>query len=188
MGSKSAQRAQKKREKARKKRAGKKHVTRQASSAGFKQASQWPVGDCWATDTYGERGAQVLVAFSRVHESGRVAVAFFDLDLGEDGVRDVTTFGNVTEAQVMGEVGLRGGDDTVIQVDPALAVKLVLTARDIMYSSDTPPKSYADAISLFGDIRAEDSHEDILTGLDDTEEVEAPTGMFHGVKKFLGLV
>ncbi|MCO4744779.1 MAG: hypothetical protein KC912_08320 [Proteobacteria bacterium] len=186
MADKRTQRAQKKREKARKKRAGKQHVGRAAASGGLKSAAGWPTGDCWATDTYDQRGTDVLVCFTRQNESGRVAAAFFEIDLTEEGVRKVQTFGNVTDQQVMGEIGQRSDEDTtVVQVDPSLAVKIVLAARDLM---DDAPKGYGDAVGLFGEIDPEDALEDIPTGYEPTEEVVVPTGLFSGVKRFFGLI
>lgn len=186
MADKRAQRAQKKREKDRKKRqaARSKRGTRKTSTS-LAAAAGWPLGECWISDNWDQRGANVLVGFSRMPSGGLGAAAFFELDLAEDGVTKVDAYRRVNSDQVMGEAANRAGERTVLALDPALGVKLVHAARELQ---DSEPSKLGDAMVLFGDIGPEDSDEEILTGLDDTEEVETETGLFYGVRRFFGLV
>ena len=84
----------KSREKARKTR-GSRAAT--GGPASTDRGTNWPVGDCFASGNWYERGARVDVAFSRRHADARVIAAFLVLDLAT---------GQVEQAEVLG--GLNG--------------------------------------------------------------------------------
>ena len=185
MADKRTAKAQRKREKDRLKRSRAKKQRRGvgATGSGMRAAAAWPLGDCWVSEGYDQPGAEVLVAFSRMHGTGRGSVAFFSLDLAEQGVVAVDTFSKVTPMQVMGEMGQRAGEERqVIQADPALVVKLVYEARTL----GAEPGGVAEAMRLFGDVRPEDCDEEFVVGLPDTDEVEMKEpGMFGRLNRWL---
>lgn len=165
--------AQKKREKDRLKRSRAKKERRGGGTtgSGMRAASSWPLGECWVSEGYDQPGAQVLAAFSRMHGTGRGSVAFFSLDLAEEGVISVDTFSKVTPMQVMGEMGQRSGEGRqVMEAEPALVVKLVHEARTLGQA----PQGLDDAMRLFGDVRPEDCDEEFIVGLPGTDEFAAP--------------
>ena len=113
MADKRTQRAQAKRAKEKKKRSkareARAHANRTVGS-GLASALKLPVGECWVSDNWDQRGARVAVAFSRMSAQGLGAVAFFECDLAEGGVIEASTFTRVTPDQVMGSAGQKGGE------------------------------------------------------------------------------
>ncbi|TNE84680.1 MAG: hypothetical protein EP330_28840 [Deltaproteobacteria bacterium] len=185
MADKRTQRAQKKREKDKKKR----EVARQSrgpatqkAGKGLGSSAQLPVGECWVSDNWDQRGAQVAVAFSRMNAQGLGAVAFFECDLAEHGITEVSTFTRVTPGQVMGTAGQNGGERTMMEADPALAVKIAHTARGL-----GEVDGVSEAFVLFGDVRPEDCADEILTGPPEPKRPPKDGGIFGAIGRLFGI-
>lgn len=160
MGSKRDRRAQQKREKAKKKRdsarrsRGSRHAPPSPDAAGgglsAEACASWPVSECYLSQNWHEHGPRLQAVFTRAASDGRVAAAFFELDLAEEGVVDVLFRAPVSEQGVLGEVARRSESlGEPLQVDDALRVrKAVEAAREL----GGDPPGLADALALFGDL------------------------------------
>jgi hypothetical protein len=168
MADKATVRKQKRREKQRKVREKKQKGRRDRNASargGLDKAVHWPIGECYLSSNWHEQGAQVHAAFVRTHPSGRSAVAMMEVDLAHRGV-------------VSCEVGIVPGLDHVrallmersdpypmLETSPAQVVAVV--EAGVAHGATegaTPPKGYADARNLFGDVDAEDSPHEVLVG------------------------
>lgn len=185
MADKRTQRAQEKRAKDKKKRTKAREVrsvTHAKVGTGLGSAVKLPVGECWVSDNWDQQGAQVAVAFSRMSGQGLGTVAFFECDLAERGVVEASTFTRVSADQVMGTAGQKGGERTMMVADPALAVKVVTTARGLGEVAGV-----AEACQLFGDVRAEDCRDDVLTGPSQAKQPPRDGGIFGAIGRLFGI-
>jgi len=156
----------------------------------IEQARRWPMASCWASDNWHEQGAHVHVAFTRRHDDGRMAAAFFELDLADKGVVHVLADAPMTQAEIHGELAKRGHDGRALfEIDPMLAVKLVNTARDWGVKQGHDQHSGLQrAQRLFGGVRGSKAREEVRTGYPDPNAPKAPPasdGMLSGLKKRL---
>ena len=183
----------KKREKVRKKRSdaqrrrGSRKVLGMAADR-IEQARRWPMAGCWASQNWYEQGASVHVAFTRRHDDGRMAAAFFDLDLEARGVTGVTADAPLTTAEIHAELAKRSDQGVaMIEIDPTLAVKLVNTARDWgTKQGHDQPSGLQRAQRLFGGIRGSKAREEILTGSPDPNAPKPPPrseGLLSSLKR-----
>lgn len=185
----------KKREKVRKKRtaAQQRRGTRKVlgmTADRIEQTRNWPMATCWASDNWHEQGAQVVVAFCRRHDDGRMAAAYFELDLAERGVVSVHADAPLTEVQVHTELAKHSSEERpLLEVDPMLAVKLVHTARDWgVKQGHDQPSGLQRAARIFGGVRGSKAREEIRTGVPDPNAPPPqPTsdGMFASLKRRL---
>jgi hypothetical protein len=185
MADKRTQRAQAKRAKDKKKRSKARDARAQAHrkvGSGLASSLKLPVGECWVSDNWDQQGAKVLVAFSRMSGQGLGAVAFFECDLAEGGVTEVSTFTRVTPDQVMGSAGQMGGERTMMVEDPTLAVKVVTVARGLGEVSGVP-----EACRLFGEVRAEDCAEEVRTGQPEPVRPPRDGGIFGAIGRLFGI-
>jgi hypothetical protein len=185
-------------ERARQKRAAKKKESRQEAAADRarrimreapaslpaarasapEDAAGWPVHECWATEEWYEQGARVHVTFARRHESGRVAAAFFDVDLAEAGVVQASWRDDLTEQGYRYEVSERAQERVMREVEPALAVKIV--QEGLAWGErrgHDQAEGAARAMALFGDVRASKARDAVLTGRPDVVEREPRKGL-----------
>jgi hypothetical protein len=156
----------------------------------MERARRWPMWDCWVSQGWDEQGATVHCCFARRHDDGRIAAAFFELDLLENGVLSVTARSPVTPSEVHAELGRRGGEDAALMsCEPALVVKPVESARDHGDSrGHRQPSGLKRARRLFGSITGRKSPYDVVVGVPDPN---APAkakkeGWFAGLKNRLG--
>lgn len=187
----------KKREKQKKKRddarrtRGSRRPPESGGTADVSEALAWPVGDAWISENWHERGAHAHALFTRRHESGRLAVSVFEADLAERGIVEARAVSGVSEGAVQGELVRRSSDGrAMVAAEPALVVKLVRVAADHGTSrGHALPAGYASALSLFGDVRAADAPQEILTGTEDApaEAAGRQEGFLATLKRRLGL-
>lgn len=171
MGSKRDNRAQKKREKSRKKRDDARRTRGSrpgiqspavASGLAAAEAVRWPVGECYLSQHWHEHGPHLHAVFTRAASDGRVAVAFFELDLESGGVIDVLFRAPVSADAVLGEVARRSelsGDP--IQVSDALRVR---KAVEVAMELGGAPAMLPEALALFGDLDPRACEDSFLTG------------------------
>jgi len=156
----------------------------------MEQARRWPMWDCWVSQGWEQQGAQVHCCFARRHDDGRIAAAFFELDLAEKGVLAVAARSPVTAAEVHAELGRRSGEDTALMsCEPTLVVKLVDSARDFGEKQGIDqPSGLKRARRLFGSVSGRKSPHEILVGRPDQEAPARPPkeGWFSGLKRRLG--
>ena len=173
MASKQDLRAQKKREKDRKKRdqARKTRGSRPAPAGvaverrglSAAECSTWPVGECFLSQNWHEHGPRVQAVFTRVHQDGRVAAVFCDVDLRREGVLDVLFRAPVTADGVLGEVARRSeaNAEQPIQVDDPLRVaKVIETGLALGSGAD----GVGELRALLGDVDTRACPDPILTG------------------------
>jgi hypothetical protein len=193
VSSKIHHRAAKKRQKQRKKRQsaqdqrGSRKVLGMASDR-IEQAQRWPMSDCWASDNWHEQGATVEVCFTRRHEDGRMAAAFFTIDLADKGVVQVSADAPLTLTDIHGKLAKRGANGhAMLEVEPSLVVKLVDTGRDFgVKQGHVQPSGLKRARKLFAGIRGGKCPHDITTGPYDPNAPKASPrsrGLFEGLKK-----
>ena len=155
------------------------------------RARRWPMWDCWASQNWHEQGAHVYCCFARKHDDGTIAAVFFELDLAERGVLEVATKIPATAAEVHEELAKISGEDVaIVEVDPALVVKLVDAARDHgVKRGHDQPSGLARARRIFGSIHGSRSRHEVLVGEADPNapRVEPSAGWFSGLKQSLGL-
>ena len=82
----------------------------------------------------------------------------------------------------MGSAGQKGGERTMMVEDPTLAVKVVTVARGLGEVSGV-----AEACRLFGDVRAEDCVEDVLTGPPEAKPPPRDGGIFGAIGRLFGI-
>ncbi len=163
-----------------------------ASADAVKQAGTWPMWEAWATEDWYERGAHVHVCFSRKHDDGRIAAAFFELDLADKGILDATARTDATVQAVRMELGRRSGDEkAMVEVEPDLVVKLVDTAHHWGEKHGHPvPSSFQRARGVFGSTSGRHCDHEIRCGTHDPNEAPAASGQdgwFSKLKQAVGL-
>lgn len=174
MASKNERRAQKKREKNKKKRTaahkarGSRRPADVPSSAAPKradvrEATGWPTGDCYLSETWPEHGPVVQGGFVRQHANGRCAAVFFQADLRRGGVADILAHGDVSSDAVLGEMVRRSeaAGHAMVIVEPDLVVKAFRTALELQ---DDDVAGTAEALALFGDLDGSGVDYALLTG------------------------
>lgn len=156
----------------------------------MERAGRWPLFDCWASQNWHEQGAHVYCCFARRHDDGTVAAAFFELDLAEKGVLEVSTKAPIAPADVHAELSRLATDDiAIVGVDPTLVVQLVDAAWDLgRDNGHSQPSGLKRARKIFGSTHASKGRHEILTG---TPDPNAPKqaesgGLFSGIAKRLG--
>ena len=185
------ERNRKKRDQARASRGSRKVLGASVGSADIEEAVFWPVGECYVSSNWYERGAHVHAGFTRVHEDGRHAAAFFEVDLADAGVIACVAKAGLAEANVQGELVRRSSEDRpMLVIEPELVVKLVEAgaAWGAKRGSKLPP-AYDKGQRLFGDVRGADSPHEILCGTEDDPAADpvVEAGMFAAFKRRLGL-
>lgn len=188
---KKAERSRKKRDRARQSRGSRRVVGLNTGSASLDEASSWPVGECYLSSNWHERGAEVHAGFTRIHADGRRAAAFFEIDLAKKGVVGCVAKAGLSDANIQGELVRRSSDERpMLVMEPELVVKLVEAAAawGASHGGSLPP-AYANGLKLFGSVKGADSPHEIRCG---TEEDPAPPppaaeGMFSAFKRRLGL-
>jgi hypothetical protein len=199
MASKRENRRQKKNAKAKtkaKKRST--HASRGSNrtSASLAKAGQWPTGDCYLSQNWTDWGQTVHAIFTRRHDSGRLAVALFEIDMARRGIINVRATAQYDEFRLGNDLDQRSSDDSpLLVVEPELIVKLVMESYQFGVSSGHgEPQGYAKSIALFGSITASDSDQFILLGNEDedgpTEDVPrepSSEGWLSSIKRAVGL-
>jgi len=187
---KKKERQRKKRDKARATRGSRQVLGAATGSADMDEAILWPLGECYISSNWHERGPLVHAGFTRVHTDGRKAAAFFEVDLADKGVLDCVAKAGLQEANIQGELVRRSSDDNpMLVIEPELVVKLVEAGAAWGKSrGNALPPAYDKGHRLFGSVRGGDSPHEILCG---TEEAPAPApeaadGMFASFKRRLG--
>lgn len=169
-------RAQKKREKQKKKRDAAR-ATRgsrpaptaagTARSPGLDGAERWPAGECYLSEHWHEQGARVHAAFVRAHSDGRLAAAFFEVDLLRDGVVGVLARAGVSEGAIQGEMARRSEltGKAMLVAEPALVAKVVRTGLAWGRTNGSPdPAGLSEALGLLGDEDGTSAPQAVLTG------------------------
>jgi hypothetical protein len=177
MAGKNDQRAQKRREKQRKKREDARKVRGSRKpevpqpgerlDRGLKGAHGWPVGECYLSEDWHEQGARVHAGFVRQNTDGRLAAAFFEVDLRSEGVVECVARGGVSEGGVQAEMARRSElcDKAMLVAEPDLVVKVVNTGLALTRSAGRAlPDGLDEAIALFGDLDGSTAEVAVLTG------------------------
>ena len=154
-------------------------------------AARWPVWECYASDNWHEQGAHVHACFTRRHDDGTIAAAFFELDLEQRGVLEVVARGQATPSEVNAGLARRSAEErAMVVVDSDLVVKLVETAAALGEANGHPqPDNLARASKLFGSVSSSRCKQEILTGPPGSQppKSSATGGWFSGLKRSLGL-
>ena len=186
----------KKREKQRKKRTAARSTRGSRKVLGMtadwmERAGRWPLFDCWASQNWHEQGAHVYCCFARRHDDGTVAAAFFEIDLAERGILEVSTKAPVAPADVHAELARLASDDhAIMSVDPTLVVQLVDAGWNLgRENGQSQPNGVKRARKIFGSTHASNGRHEILTGHPDPNAPKAAPsgGLFSGIAKRLGL-
>lgn len=178
MGSKADRRAQKKREKQKKKRqdASRTRASRPSlGSAGPERrrradvsgAVDWPVGECFLSETWSDHGPRIHAGFVRRHANGRAAAVFFAADLRDGGVSDILPAGDVSEDAITGEVARRSelAGHALAVAEPDLVVKVFHTALTLGDDNGVARPEHVDqALLLFDDLDGTSVDYRLLTG------------------------
>ncbi len=188
---KKKERKRKKRDQARASRGSRRVLTENTSGADMEDAALWPVGECYVSSNWFERGVVVQAGFTRVHSDGRKAAAFFEVDLADKGVIACVAKAGLTEAHIQGELVRRSSEETpMLLIEPELVVKLVETGADWGSGRGNKlPPAFDKGQRLFGDVRSADCAHEILCGTEDEPAPAAPPsdGMFAALKRRLGM-
>jgi len=160
-------------------------------SANMDDAASWPVGDCYVSSNWHERGAHVHAGFTRVHTDGRRAAAFFEIDLADRGVIGCAAKAGLAEANIQGELVRRSSDEQpMLVIEPELVVKLVEAAAEwgTRDGASLPP-AYDKGRKLFGNVQGADCPHEIRCGTEDDPAPEPAStgGLFASFKRRLGL-
>lgn len=105
MANKGQRRRQQKLARQKKKRGNKSRPGRDRSSGSAPKPStglRWPMGPCYASENWHERGARVDVVVSRVGEAGQAIAGRFVVDLHEAGITEGQLLGPLPADQVPG--------------------------------------------------------------------------------------
>jgi len=188
---KKSERKRKKRDSARESRGSRRVVGAKTGSASVEEAATWPVGECYVSSNWHERGAHVHAGFTRTHADGRRAAAFFEIDLAERGVIGCAAKMGLAEASIQGELVRRSSDEKpMLAIEPELVVKLVKAgaAWGAQRGGSLPP-AYEKGLRLFGTVDGATCPHEIRCGTEeDPAPAPAPTGgMFASFKRRLGL-
>ena len=176
MADKATVRKQKKREKQRKVR-GKKQKDRRERSAsargGLDKAVHWRLDECYLSSNWHEQGAHVHAAFVRSHPSGRSAVAMMEIDLAHGGIVACEVGIVPSLDHVRALIMERSEPYPMLETSaPQVVAVAQAGAAHGATHGNTPPKAYADAQRLFGDVDPEDSPHEVLVGEPEVEEVK----------------
>ncbi|MED5372791.1 MAG: hypothetical protein VX899_17365 [Myxococcota bacterium] len=181
----------KKKKAAARKQARKRQVVaaRQAANADLDVAAQWDWAECFASETWHERGAKVrTIAVKRHHTEARTAV-FFDVDLATGEVTRVDILKGAHPGEVQNEV-IRISTDSPLQVvDPGVILAILEAAqRRAQDTGVTHHRKLEQGLQIFGDLDADPVQ--ILTGTeaDPGQDPEPqPTGLWDRIKSGLGM-
>lgn len=157
MGNKRQQRAQSKREKAKKKRAEARRSrgsrpgpspSGTSGRLGIAECAEWPTGECYLSDNWHEHGPRIVAAFTRRHQDGRIAAAFFEADLRAEGIVEAAFHAPVSEDMVLSEVARRSELlDVPMRLDsPERIAKVLSTARALGEGSDPLVLAFLDGV------------------------------------------
>lgn len=138
------------------------------------QARHWPVGPCYLSDGWYERGASTDVVVTRVHGDGDAIAAVVEVDLAGGGIGATEVRQGLREEHLPGEaarVSERTGR-TMIEVAPAQAVAVLRAAAPM---GAPLPEAIDD---LLGDIDAAVAPLEVLTGAPDERSTKKPEGWF----------
>ncbi len=155
------------------------------------EASRWPLGECYLSEDWYERGATLHAAFVRGHADGRSAAAFFEVDLAERGVVRATSASGVQLAAIQGEL-VRMSEDgrSMVNVPAARVVKLVRAAEAWASArGHGAPDGLQRASTLFGEVSSADCDDEFLFGTEAEPSTPPPAegGLLAGIKRRLGL-
>ena len=120
----------------------------------------WPVGPCWASQGWEERGATALVVFTRAADDAAVT-GTFAVDLAGAGLQSVELL-SVPANQVLGLAAMRSERSgfTLVEVEPSQAAAIILAAAAL--GGDASAATTARA--LIGDIDPRGAPLEVLTG------------------------
>jgi hypothetical protein len=191
VGTKSESRRQKQAEKKRKARDEARSTRGSRPGQGGKvdlgTALRWSPGECYLSSNWPEQGARVQAVFTRRSPAGRVALAFFDVDLGERGVVQA-------EARMASDLEVQGllaqlsqSGMAMVAREPALVVKLVRAG--VAHGTSTgheAPASYARIARLFGDVDPARATDEIRVGtVPSSTPPPAKPGVLDAIKRRL---
>jgi len=116
----------------------------------------WTAGTAYLSANWSERGALVHAVFTRNRADGRIAAAFFEVDLAERGVIAVKSGTSYNEARILAEVGRRSEPVAMMEADPGLVAKLVHEGhRWGVSQGHEPPRGLDEALALMADMDPE---------------------------------
>ena len=184
---------QKARQKKSVKRRGKQELRRSRNAtasrlrrAGLSTVMEWPFGDAFIGEAWHEQGARFPVFVTRKHPSGEMAAAFFELDLGLQGVTHARLEKHVHPGvfqKTLAEVSEQ--DQALMIVSPEHALACVEAAWELSEKGDFElPRGFASARAFFGDLMPSDEVE-LLTGQQAHPEKKSG-GFWSSLKDKLG--
>lgn len=156
---------------------------RSVARADLGEMSQWPVSNCYIGASWHERGCHVRAVLTRYHEHGRLAAAYFEIDLEEQGVIDAWHRADWQSGEFEDFIGSLGEHVEPMEMcEPGLIKKLVDTAEPM---TEDFPQGWAQALAMIWDVDPEGPA--FVTGAEPTEDTERPSvGFWGGLKKSLG--
>ena len=158
------------------------------TSTNLKRVAEWPLGECYISENWPERHAQVRAVFTRVHPGGRHAVAQFTVDLQERGVIEASVSTNLDLPQWHAELARLSQESAMIVTEPAHVAHLVTRAVEFgLKSGHRPPDGLAKGVQLMGAVNPEESPHTFLWGDDEPEpQSGGASGLWGSLKQRLG--
>ena len=156
---------------------------KRVASADLDEMSRWPLSTCYIGASWHERGCHVRAVLTRYHEQGRLAAAYFEVDLEEHGVVDAWQRADWKSGEFEDFIGSLGEHVEPMEMcEPGLVKKLLDTAEPMTQDF---PKGWPQALAMVWDVAPEGPA--FVTGPEPTGESEkASVGFWGGLKKSLG--
>jgi len=155
---------------------------RERRGAPLATAAGWTTGTAYLSANWSERGAHVHAAFTRHQADGRIAAAFFEVDLAERGVIAVKSGTSYNESRILAEVGRRSEPEAMVEADPGLVAKVVHEGhRWGVEHGHSPPRGFEEALALMADMDPENYTTKIACGREEPPKRRSG-GLFTSIK------
>lgn len=152
------------------------------------EAAEWPVADCYISQSWPDQGPTIHAVFTRKHASGTVAAALFEIDLGERGVISAEAMIGEEPIRLYAELEKRSQPVSLLIVDPGLVVKAVQEGRAFGKQQGVDePEELAEILALLGDTPP--APQQFLTGREPKRAEPEPSeggGFLAGLRRRFG--
>lgn len=164
-------------------------AARQAANANLDVAATWDWAECFASETWHERGAMVRTIAVRRHNTEARTAVFFDVDLATGSIAKVDILKGAHPGEIQNEV-IRISSDTPLQVvDPGLVLAIVQAGqRRAAETGAEHHRSLEKGLQIFGDTTPDQVQ--LLTGTesDPGQDPDPPAqGLWGRIKSGLGM-
>lgn len=193
MASKSDQRRKKRLQKQKKKRAAAQRERGSRPGQGgmpskvrLDQALTWPVDECYVSESWHEQGARVQVIATRRSNTGRLAIASYEVDLAEQGIVQCALVGGLTDIDLQAQLTRASAEGVAMALrEPELIAKIVTVGHAWGVSQGHEPPAAADrGLRFLTGIDPDAAPEEIRTGITPPEPEKK--GIFSGIGKLFG--